>query len=88
MIHRDLATRNCLICKYGIIKISDFGLSLSAKDQAPSIRKEKVKEYLISSFKFYFNQFLFQWLENSLMLISKRHMLTKEWLTIIALGER
>ncbi|KAI6174381.1 Tyrosine-protein kinase [Aphelenchoides besseyi] len=27
-IHRDLATRNCLVCvKYGIVKISDFGLS-------------------------------------------------------------
>ncbi|KAI6196285.1 hypothetical protein M3Y94_01090700 [Aphelenchoides besseyi] len=27
-IHRDLAARNCLVCvKYGIVKISDFGLS-------------------------------------------------------------
>ncbi|KAI6199310.1 Tyrosine-protein kinase [Aphelenchoides besseyi] len=27
-IHRDIAARNCLVCvKYGIVKISDFGLS-------------------------------------------------------------
>ncbi|CAI4231992.1 unnamed protein product [Auanema sp. JU1783] len=30
-IHRDLASRNCLIDQKGIIKISDFGLSVSLK---------------------------------------------------------
>uniref|UniRef100_A0AAF5PNR3 Tyrosine-protein kinase n=2 Tax=Wuchereria bancrofti TaxID=6293 RepID=A0AAF5PNR3_WUCBA len=42
LIHRDLATRNCLISKYGVIKISDFGLSLLANDHTVIWKKQKV----------------------------------------------
>ncbi|EFO15148.2 serine/threonine protein kinase [Loa loa] len=42
LIHRDLATRNCLISKYGIIKISDFGLSQLATDHIDNLTKQRV----------------------------------------------
>uniref|UniRef100_A0A915PI53 Protein kinase domain-containing protein n=1 Tax=Setaria digitata TaxID=48799 RepID=A0A915PI53_9BILA len=42
LIHRDLATRNCLISKYGIIKISDFGLSQLITDPIPNIKSRGI----------------------------------------------
>ncbi|VDN02036.1 unnamed protein product [Thelazia callipaeda] len=42
LIHRDLASRNCLISKYGIIKIADFGLSQLVSDFTGNIKNQEV----------------------------------------------
>lgn len=46
IVHRDIAARNCLLAKYGILKIADFGLSVEKKLQG--LKSEKVSILVVS----------------------------------------